>query len=58
MIEYTIEKLYHFNCTKCSKWWSVGDYDITTFVVNCPFCGKQGNPVRNHAGITPPDING
>jgi len=38
MITYSIEKLYHFNCDRCSKWWTIGDW--TKQPIICPWCGK------------------
>ena len=38
MITYSIEILYHFNCSECKKWWSIGDFDIRSAIA-CPFCG-------------------
>lgn len=40
-MSYSIEKLVHFNCDGCNKWWSVGDAPIETKKVwTCPWCGK------------------
>ncbi len=36
------EKLYHFSCSKCSKWWSVADLKPRVgSVVFCPHCGSK-----------------
>jgi ribosomal protein L44E len=34
------EKLVHFQCGECKKWWSIGDAPkkIQWF---CPWCGKE-----------------
>lgn len=36
---FTVEKLYHFRCFDCAKWWSVGDWIVTEKMV-CPHCGR------------------
>jgi len=36
---FSIEKLYHFRCFECNKWWSVGDWKFTEKMV-CPHCGR------------------
>lgn len=41
MITYSIEKLYHFSCARCKKWWSIGDFDTKVVkVITCPHCGE------------------
>ena len=46
---YSKEILYHFNCGKCNKWWSVADYHLfsnkvsenkkkTHDLITCPYC--------------------
>jgi len=35
----SLEKLYHFQCAKCKKWWSIGDADKTKKSWFCPWCG-------------------
>ena len=35
--KFSIEKLYHFNCGKCKRWWSIGDFDINTKTLICPY---------------------
>ena len=43
------EILYHFNCGKCNKWWSIADYHLFSNnvqkneetipkVITCPHC--------------------
>jgi len=45
MIEYTVEQLYHFQCSRCSRWWSIGDYDlIATGGMVCPHCAHDAIP--------------
>lgn len=40
MIKYSIEILYHFNCTLCKKWWSIGDFNLKKNEhLTCPYCG-------------------
>lgn len=34
----SIEKLYHFNCSQCAKWWSIGDWSVQK-ELTCPHCG-------------------
>lgn len=39
-LTYSIEKLIHFNCPLCLKWWSIGDAPIDTRKIwYCPWCG-------------------
>jgi len=38
MIEYTEERLVHFLCDLCEKWWSIGDWKDTV-IMSCPHCG-------------------
>ena len=36
----SLERLSHFNCGYCHKWWSIGDApERTTWF--CPWCGKE-----------------
>ena len=38
--EYTIEKIYHFNCSECKNWWSyASDKELHTQTMTCPHCG-------------------
>ena len=49
-IRYTIETLYHFNCDKFKKWWSIADFGHNLFhgahsnlkKLTCPHCGFKG----------------
>lgn len=34
----SIEKLSHFNCSKCGGWWTIGDAKIN-IEYYCPWCG-------------------
>lgn len=38
-MSFSIEKLVHFNCSNCAKWWCIGDAD-THRGYFCPWCGK------------------
>jgi len=35
----TVEKINHFSCAKCGKWWSVGDAPEKKKKWFCPWCG-------------------
>ena len=46
------EILYHFNCGKCNKWWSIADYHLLSKdvpknnkkvlnLLTCPHCGHN-----------------
>jgi len=46
------EILYHFNCGKCDKWWSIADYHFlyknvpnneekVPILIICPHCGHK-----------------
>ena len=38
--EYTIEKIYHFNCSECKNWWSyASDKNLHKRTMTCPHCG-------------------
>lgn len=46
MIQYSIEELYHFQCSVCKKWWTIGDFEIIgATVISCPFCNHHGFPI-------------
>ena len=47
--KFSKEILYHFNCGKCNKWWSIADYhlfsnnvpkkeEMVPNPITCPFC--------------------
>lgn len=40
MIMVSLEHLYHFNCSECKKWWSVGDWTPVDSLT-CPHCGLK-----------------
>lgn len=45
----SLEKLYHFNCGKCKKWWSIGDWlPNSLHVLTCPHC-KETLEVEDYA---------
>ena len=48
--EVFIEELYHFNCPKCSRWWTVGDLPREIESIQCPFCSEGYTIVRYGAG--------
>jgi len=35
----TVEKIHHFNCDKCKKWWSVADAPVKKKKWFCTWCG-------------------
>jgi len=40
----SIEKLHHFRCGVCDKWWSIGDFNKTKVKeLFCPWCGVKRN---------------
>lgn len=43
--EYSMEWLYHFNCSECKNWWSYPTTEIRTPVMQqnfyCPHCGHK-----------------
>lgn len=42
-----VEKIYHFTCTSCRKWWSIADGKFKVRdVVYCPFC-RTGHTVTS-----------
>lgn len=47
MIQYSIETLYHFKCSFCKQWWTIGDYNkqhTGEDWIYCPNCGHMGQP--------------
>jgi rubrerythrin len=48
---YSVEKLHHFRCVKCNKWWSIGDPKIAGWVTKrelfCPLCGHKQKMVKS-----------
>lgn len=49
----SIEKLAHFRCVSCSKWWSVGDAPQRDEWF-CPWCGLK----QSFTDKTPKNIDG
>lgn len=48
MIRYSIEQIYHFSCTRCMKWWTIGDFNIIeSKSLICPHCGVLQDVVLN-----------
>ena len=46
MITFTTEILFHFLCSACKLWWSVGDCTLEqNKQLVCPFCGHKAEPV-------------
>ena len=42
-MKVSLELLYHFNCDRCSKWWTVADITpLAGAIVWCPHCGFEG----------------
>ena len=35
----SVERLSHFSCGHCGKWWSIGDWLQDRELVACPWCG-------------------
>jgi len=40
--EISVEKLNHFRCGVCCKWWSIGDAPKRK-EWHCPWCGTKQN---------------
>lgn len=43
-IGYSLEKLSHFLCGRCSGWWSIGDWQVRAkgrTNLYCPWCGVK-----------------
>ncbi len=49
--KFSKEILYHFNCGKCNKWWSVSDYHLLSIdnnkKVTCPHCKHTEKMIEN-----------
>lgn len=43
MTTYSIERLVHFQCEACQKWWSIGDAPLMRGYY-CPWCGILQSP--------------
>jgi len=39
--EASLERLVHFHCAYCKKWWSIGDAPREKTTWFCPWCGKE-----------------
>tara|TARA_Y100000310_G_C20701879_1_gene830743 strand:+ start:3008 stop:3193 length:186 start_codon:yes stop_codon:yes gene_type:complete len=41
--KFNKEILYHFNCGKCNKWWSIADHHLLSKEnkLICPYCGHK-----------------
>lgn len=39
-IKFSLEKLYHFSCGECNKWFSIGDWTPNADMT-CPHCGVK-----------------
>ena len=37
----SIEKLVHFQCSDCNKWWTIGDAPDDKKEWYCPWCGTK-----------------
>lgn len=46
----SVERLYHFRCGSCDRWWSIGDADVTKTVWYCAWCGE-----KQHKNLSEPD---
>ncbi|MBU6321143.1 hypothetical protein KGO04_01205 [Patescibacteria group bacterium] len=44
--ERSVEKLSHFRCAHCGKWWSVGDAPLAKKVWWCPWCGLSAQTIN------------
>jgi transcription elongation factor Elf1 len=40
-VKVCVEKLSHFNCAYCGKWWTVGDTPKSKKKWFCSWCGKE-----------------
>ncbi len=44
---YTVERLYHFLCGNCMRWWSIADFNIVKQdSVYCPHCGVSAEIIE------------
>lgn len=48
---YSIEKLTHFKCDACEKWWTIGDAPMDRSYY-CPWCGVS-QVIPGHKYNTP-----
>ncbi len=46
------EKLFHFNCADCMKWWTIGDADEKREFWYCPWCGKKQSVSNKDKGLS------
>jgi len=37
------ERIVHFSCPHCTKWWVIGDAPEDKTEWFCPWCGEKGN---------------
>lgn len=43
---YSVERLVHFQCGSCKKWWSIGDAPDRDYWY-CPWCGARQWVIEN-----------
>jgi len=46
MIKYTREVITHFLCLKCSKWFSISEFETVGIAVVCPHCSEKAVPEK------------
>jgi hypothetical protein len=57
--KYSIETLWHFNCSCCGKWWSIGDYQLCEkSKITCPHCGTEAEYEETLEIAAGPIMNG
>lgn len=52
-MEISVEKLTHFKCKFCKKWWSIGDAPSDKLEWFCPWCGILDKIEKVNASFNP-----
>ena len=43
----SVERLVHFQCSDCTKWWTIGDAPKTKKEWYCPWCGVKNKVIND-----------
>lgn len=46
----SVERLVHFHCCSCKKWWTISDWKNTNQKIACPWCHVTAEVVDYEKG--------
>jgi hypothetical protein len=49
-VRVSLEMLFHFRCTACHHWWSIGDAPKRKKYWFCPWCGTKQSLLKEKGG--------